>query len=445
MARERHEEQAYKRKIANTEENSRPLHATEVSAGVASIFGEYVEREKMKEYLVDGAILKCSKSTLLPFQMKNTTGIMLKDVHKESEEERENRERTRLYVRKEDGTMEVEKSFYATTLDCKKGELCNQSIEEDKEEGPNMYPFRCNCKEGCDRAEEEELIKEHIDECKENGVCQYLMDLNDTWVNWPSEQRRFYEKRLVKVPIETEDGMKEFSVDAECVSMTSMLFCKHGGLITPVISGQVAFENGLVTRTTLKSVGFLEISDESIQQLNVMLYLYDITSIEEIRHFISHSVVESWQGKHLEEQKGEEHTESDYEYFVNKYYNNKKIRDILGNESERDAYVFRGGGYLQLTGRYNYQGFSDYLEDHGRKDERIMQEGAPIIAQYYAWESATWYWKHHEEKKAENVLWNGTEWVENDGTVKGTTKFINGGDSQLKEREIAYAAFQWED
>lgn len=436
MGREKHAEQAYREQMEKTEENGRPLHATEVSTGVVSIFAEYVEREKMKEYLVDGAILKCSNSTLLPFQVKNKMGITLINIKNKSEEEKEERERTRLYVRNADGKMEVEKSHYATVLDCKKGELSKQSVEEDNSEGPNIYPFRCNCKMGVDKAIEEIMIKTHIEECRENGVCQYLMELNDTWENWPSEQRRFYEKRLVKVPIETEDGMKEFSVDAECISMTSMLFCKHGGLITPVKSGQVTFENGLVTRTTLKSVGFLEISDESIYKLNTMLYLYDISSIKEIRHLLAQCVVESGGGKYLTEvnwKKGQ--YPDDVSYFNNKY------KGKIGNTEEGDGYRFRGAGYLHLSGRDNYQLFAEYLQDQGRTDERIMSEGADIIKLDYAWESAIWYWKNIGNKQG----LNGTELVESNATVRDITHYINGGENGLAEREAAYANFVWEE
>ena len=435
MARERHSEEKYKKENSSTE-NFDDFTQREVTAGISALLGQYIEMEKMKKYLLDGAVLKCSKSTLDSFEVKDGPKIILNKAG-ESQEEQEKREQTRLYVRVEDGKVKDVDSLFATIYDCKKGELSALSEEEEKKwKGPNIYPFRCNCEVDIDRDTEKEIIEEHRTECEVNGVCQYLMDLNDTWETGISDQGEFYEER------KDEDGNV---IMAECITMKSMLFCKHGGLITPIKAGQVDYVEGYVTRTTLKSVGFIEITDESIRQLNVMLFLYDITSIEEIRHFLSQSVVECAKGEHLEEQKNEDYKGSDYEYFVGKYFYEETKKKRLGNEYERDGYIFRGGGYLQLTGRYNYQKFAEYLEAQGRKDERIMQEGAPIIAQSYAWESATWYWKNHEEKKEEHVLWNGTEWVENDGSVEGVTKFITGGDSGLDRREIAYGKFKWED
>lgn len=431
MERERHSDEKYKGENSSTE-NLDDFTQGEVTAGVSALYSQYMNMEKMKKYLLDGAVLRCSKSTLKPFKVPDEPDIILKNIAGESQEELKKREQTRLYVRVDDGKVKDVDSLFATIYDCKKGELSALSEEEEKKwDGPNIYPFRCNCKVDIDRDTEKEIIEEHRNDCEVNGVCQYLMDLNDTWETWPSDQGEFYEER--------KDGDGNV-IMAKCITMTSALFCKHGGLITPIKAGQVDYVEGYVTRKTLESLEFEVISDESIRQLNVMLFLYDITSIEEIRHFLSQSVVECGYGEDLEEQKDKDYEGSDYEYFVGKYFYNTTTKKLLGNDYERDGYVFRGGGYLQLTGRYNYQEFANHLAAQGRKDERIMQEGAPIIAQSYAWESATWYWKNHKEKK-----WNGTEWVENDGSVEGVTKFVTGGDAGLRERKIAYEKFKWED
>lgn len=49
------------------------------------------------------------------------------------------------------------------------------------------------------------------------------------------------------------------------------------------------------------------------------------------------------------------------EYFVRRYWMNKKIRTALGNLSPQDAINFSGKGLVQLTGRYNFKKMSKLL------------------------------------------------------------------------------------
>jgi len=42
-----------------------------------------------------------------------------------------------------------------------------------------------------------EQIKAHLNDCKEEGVCQYLMRLNNRWENMPRTDRDFYDTREV--------------------------------------------------------------------------------------------------------------------------------------------------------------------------------------------------------------------------------------------------------
>jgi len=48
-------------------------------------------------------------------------------------------------------------------------------------------------------------------------------------------------------------------------------------------------------------------------------------------------------------------------YFVRMYYDNQKVRHALGNQTPDDAAKFCGRGFIQLTGRDNYQVFGDLL------------------------------------------------------------------------------------
>ena len=47
----------------------------------------------------------------------------------------------------------------------------------------NIHPFRCNCRQKISEVSEIEYIRDHLKDCKENGVCKYLMWLDEEWDN----------------------------------------------------------------------------------------------------------------------------------------------------------------------------------------------------------------------------------------------------------------------
>ena len=216
--------------------------ASMIAKEVEELYAGYIEEGDKKRYLVDGAILKCNQATTAPFEMPDGTRIHLKfkgtelNVKNGRERGRE-RKYTKLHV--PDGKLSSGRLLNATVLDC--------------EQGRNIYPFKCNCKLSADREEELNAIYEYLnrmgrgkDVYSEGGVCQFLMRLNDRWENMPRDTEDFYEMRRVKMDLPTGGGeTKEFSVNVPCVTMQSMLFCKHGGLITPQESGQLWKEAGM--------------------------------------------------------------------------------------------------------------------------------------------------------------------------------------------------------
>ena len=94
-----------------------------------------------------------------------------------------------------------------------------------REKGNHILPFECNCMHLPDREWEMEKIFSDLEECKKFGTCRQLMKLDNDWENVIKETS--YQS------FGTEEGEQ-----AEVVTMMSMLFCSHGGLITPVDSGQ---------------------------------------------------------------------------------------------------------------------------------------------------------------------------------------------------------------
>lgn len=164
------------------------------------------------EYLVDGAILTCDRAkrgpikvnldgTVVEFEGNNASSFKYTRLNVIEREQRDNG-------------------------------LCAATIEDTvygEEEGNNILPFRCNCSLPPDREWEIEKIKKNITYCKRYGTCGQLMNLNDMWENFPAEKAGF-----------THTGVDENeSEKKERINMRSMLFCRHGGLITPVKSGQI--------------------------------------------------------------------------------------------------------------------------------------------------------------------------------------------------------------
>jgi putative chitinase len=93
-----------------------------------------------------------------------------------------------------------------------------------------------------------------------------------------------------------------------------------------------------------------------------------------------------------------------------------------GDESSGDGYKFRGRGALQLTGKSNYQAFSDYM-----KNPEIM-DNPDLVATQYSFESAIFFFD-------KNKLWDICDKGVSKDTILALTKRINGGTHGLEDRE----------
>ena len=84
--------------------------------------------------------------------------------------------------------------------------------------------------------------------------------------------------------------------------------------------------------------------------------------------------------------------------------------------------MYKGAGYIQLSGRYNYQKFSDYIGD-----PRVM-EGVDYVAEHYPFSSAGYWWQS-----------NGmNELCDTNPTVEQVTLRVNGGYNGLDDRKHYY-------
>ena len=115
---------------------------------------------------------------------------------------------------------------------------------------------------------------------------------------------------------------------------------------------------------------------------------------------------------------------------------NKVYADRLGNgdEASGDGWLFRGRGAIQLTGRFNYQKFSVYVDDFS-----IMRDPDPV-ADKYAFNSAMFFFR-------ESKVWDLCDGGLHDDDIKQVTKKINGGYNGLDERiELTrkYEGYRWD-
>ena len=149
------------------------------------------------------------------------------------------------------------------------------------------------------------------------------------------------------------------------------------------------------------------IKDWEIEEMNKCLHRYDITTPERIRHFLSQTAHESGGGRYTKEIA----SGWDYEY-----------RSDLGNTEPGDGPTYKGSGYLQITGRANYQALADYLGDQD------VMKGVDYVATTYPFTSAGHWWMNNSMN---NLIDNG-------GTVEQVSKRVNGGYNGLEDRKYYY-------
>ena len=102
------------------------------------------------------------------------------------------------------------------------------------------------------------------------------------------------------------------------------------------------------------------IKPEEIDEMNACLRRFEITTRDRIKHFLSQTAHESGGGRWKKELADGTAYEG---------------RSDLGNTQPGDGPRHKGAGYLQMTGRYNYQRFSDWI-----KDTKVM-DGVDYVAE----------------------------------------------------------------
>ena len=165
-----------------------------------------------------------------------------------------------------------------------------------------------------------------------------------------------------------------------------------------------------VTESHLNQIGWSStyLSAKIIADLNSCLQRYNITTNSRVRHFISQCSHESGAGRWTKELASGEAYEG---------------RADLGNTQPGDGPKYKGGGYIQLTGRYNYTKFSQAIGD-----QEVVNQGVNYVATNYPWTSAGFWWDNNKM----NAL------CDTNPTVEAVTKRVNGGYNGLEDRRMYY-------
>jgi len=91
-----------------------------------------------------------------------------------------------------------------------------------------------------------------------------------------------------------------------------------------------------------------------------------------------------------------------------------------GNEASGEGWKFRGRGYIQLTGKSNYQAFNNTVEED-------VVENPDLVATKYPLSSAAFFFNN-------NKLWTICDRGHSEDVVTQVTKRVNGGTIGLADR-----------
>lgn len=179
-------------------------------------------------------------------------------------------------------------------------------------------------------------------------------------------------------------------------------------------------------------------SDEWHELMISILPKYDINTIERVVGFISQTAYESSDYTILEENLN--YSASALNRVFPKYFRNsgrdanlyhrkpEQIANIVyanrmgnGDINSGDGWRYRGRGIIQLTGKYNYSQFGEYI---GYTIDQVIDY---LQTKTGALESACWFWKTNKL----NIFADKQD-------IKGMTRKINGGYHGFDDRKYRY-------
>jgi len=162
-----------------------------------------------------------------------------------------------------------------------------------------------------------------------------------------------------------------------------------------------------ISASQMKTLGWGSVSSSVLNDLNSCCQRFSINTPARLRHFLSQCSHESGCGRYTKELASGDA----YEW-----------RKDLGNTQAGDGRKFKGGGFIQLTGRANYQAFANFIGDQG------VMSGVDYVATNYPWTSAGFWWNRNSMN---NLCDQGA-------SVDQITRRVNGGYNGLEDRRMYY-------
>ena len=171
-------------------------------------------------------------------------------------------------------------------------------------------------------------------------------------------------------------------------------------------------DTNIVTKSQLAHIwGCSEslIKDTEVIELNKCLNTFNIATKVRIRHFLAQCSHESGGGRWMKE------LSSGTQY---------EGRRDLGNTQNGDGPRYKGAGFIQVTGRYNYQQFANFI-----KDPKVMN-GVDYVAANYPFSISGFWWLTN----------NINELCDSGATCRQVSARVNGTDpaNGLADREKYY-------
>ena len=138
--------------------------------------------------------------------------------------------------------------------------------------------------------------------------------------------------------------------------------------------------------------------------------------MEENLNYRAESLIKTWP-RHFNEENAAKYAHNP-ERIANRVYGGR-----MGNgpEESGDGYAYRGRGYLQLTGKSNYEAAANALQIDLVSNPEIVGTPEGAVA------TAGWFWDKHDLNKHADT-----------GDIVGMTKIINGGTIGLENRQARY-------
>lgn len=167
----------------------------------------------------------------------------------------------------------------------------------------------------------------------------------------------------------------------------------------------------LISELQIEQIFKRQVTAHQLADLNNALRRFDINTPARIRHFISQAAVESGSGQWMME------IASGAAY---------EGRRDLGNLQPGWGRLYKGAGWIQLTGRYNYEKLAEYL-----KDSRVLLEGCAYVATHLPATASGFWWRLNSMN---NLCDQGA-------SCRRISARVNGRDpaNHLAERERYYA------